>query len=108
MKGTLRQDGDYVFYQIQRHFDEWDKWYTMTDRYYLKEFEHGQNSASGDCWQTIGVHGIFDYEYARKYCNALNDALEAGQLNIENGLSGFRLVKVEMTQKCTILEPNRY
>jgi hypothetical protein len=53
-----------------------DKWYQLIDRFFLKEYEFGQNTACGDCWQKTGQYGMYDLEYAKEYCNKLNEAVK--------------------------------
>ena len=97
------------YYVIEEYQFKWNRWVPLTDRYYLKEYEFGQHTSCGACWQETGNHGIYDLEYAKAYCNALNDALENGQINpTEAGVSKFRIAKVERVYKHEVLMPCRY
>ena len=85
-----------------------DKWYQLIDQFYLPEYEFGQNSCSGACWQKTGQHGMYDIEYAKEYCNKLNDALQNGTLNNRYDAAEFRIAKVEWTFKKEVLTPKKY
>ena len=105
----LREDGAFVIYQIQWREENPEKWYSIGDRYFLPEYEHGENSASGECWQKTGIHGMFDYGYAATYCNKLNQAVSEGKLHeLLCSAAEFRLIKVEVSQKTTELAFNGY
>lgn len=108
MQNLLRKDGNYIFYQIEEYQSAYDRWVTLQG-YYLREYKFGQNTACGDCWQEIGIHGIYDWEYAKKYCNELNNAVREGKINTGcSKVTEFRIVKCEVSQKRTPLEFNAY
>lgn len=105
----LRIDGEFVFYKIQIHYSEWDKWFDIGDKYYSKQYEFGEYSACGKCWQEIWEHGIYDFGYAKQFCNHLNEEIRNGNLKSTKGNpTEFRIVKCEVSQKCTPIEKNNY
>lgn len=105
----LREDGVYEFYQVQEYQSAWNRWMNIADNYYLKEYEFGEMSASGQCWQETGCHGTYDLEYAKEYCNTLNELAEKeGPLNDAAKVTKFRIIKVNISQSKTIMEFNRY
>lgn len=61
----MRRDGAYSIYKIQHQGeikDEFDWHYSNMDHYGYPE---GFN-ASGECWQQLGIHGVFIDELAIK------------------------------------------
>lgn len=84
------------------------KWHQLIDQFFLPEYEFGQNTSCGDCWQKTGQHGMYDVEYAKEYCNKLNKAIENGTLNSKFEISEFRVAKIEWTFKKEVLIPNKY
>ena len=50
-------------------FNSNGKWHQLVDQCYIPEYEFGQNSACGECWQKTGQHGMYDLAYAKEYCN---------------------------------------
>lgn len=85
-----------------------DKWYQLIDRFFLKEYEFGQNTACGDCWQKTGQYGMYDFEYAKEYCNKLNDAIANGIIDPQRGITEFRIAEVEWTFKRQVVAPTHY
>lgn len=104
----LRKDGNFTFYRIQLYYSEYDKWYDIGDKYYLKQYEFSEYSACGECWQEIGKNGIYDFKYAKQMCNDLNEALQNGEIKSDKGLKEFRIVKCEVSQKQTVIEKDKY
>jgi hypothetical protein len=110
----LRKDGTYVFYQIQEYQSKWDRWMVFFEPHYLEEYAFGEYTACGRCWQETGIHGIYDLEYAKKYCNDLNKALIENKIENNNDrirdakITGFRIIKCEISQKRVPLEYNMY
>jgi hypothetical protein len=51
---------------------------------------------------------MYDIEYAKEYCNKLNDALQNGTLNNRYDAAEFRIAKVEWTFKKEVLTPKKY
>lgn len=98
------------YYIIEEQYKDSGKWYQLTDKFYLKEYEFGQNTACGDCWQSTGRHGMYDFEYAKEYCNKLNEALKTGKITFRAGMeiAQFRIAAVEWTYKKQVLVPERY
>ena len=99
------------YYIIEEQFADSGKWYRLGDRFYLPEYEFGQNSCCGECWQKTGQHGMYDLEYATEYCNKLNEALKNGTLPIYKPgweIAKFRLAAVEWTYKKQVIVPERY
>ena len=97
------------YYVIEEYRFKSNRWIPLTSRYYLKEYEFCQHTSCGDCWQETSNHGIYDLEYAKVYCNALNDALADGRINpTEEGVSRFRIAKIERVYKHEVLTPNKY
>ena len=102
-----------TYYIIEEHQSEYDRWVHIR-HHYLPEYEFGEFSACGRCWQETGKHGCFDLEYAKEYCNKLNQALEEGTIKVDNPffqmakISRFRICECERTFKKTPLVANRY
>ena len=65
------------YYIIEEYQSKWNRWCGLT-HHYLSEYEFGEFSASGICWQETGIHGCYDLKYTKEYCNKLNDALKNG------------------------------
>ncbi|MDF2880223.1 MAG: hypothetical protein K0R54_780 [Clostridiaceae bacterium] len=108
MVRMLRKDGNYEFYQIEEYQSKWDRWRLCHDRNYLPEYEHGEYSACGECWQEIGVHGIYDEEYARTMCNKLNELAKTKVLGDVAEVTKFRLVKINISQTKTVVDCDKY
>ena len=85
-----------------------DKWYQLIDQICLPEYEFGQNSSCGECWQKTGQHGIYDLEYAKKYCNKLNEAINNGTAKNPYNMEECRVARVEWTFKKEVLIPTKY
>ena len=85
-----------------------DKWYQLIDRFFLKEYEFGQNTACGDCWQKTGQYGMYNLEYAKEYCNKLNEAVANGAIDPKLGITEFRIAEIEWTFKRQVLAPVKY
>lgn len=94
------------YYIIEYQID--GKWYQMIDHYFLPEYEFGQNTSCGDCWQKTGQHGMYDFAYAKEYCNKLNAAIKNGTLLHRKDVTRFRIVEIEWTFKRQVLEPEMY
>ena len=72
---------EYEYYTIEYLSGSNNKWTGIGDNFFsLREYEFGQFSACGECWQKTGKHGTFDLEYAKKFCNKLITELENGTL----------------------------
>ena len=56
------------YYIIEEYQGKWSRWMPLNGKPYLPEYEFGEFSASGKCWQETGVHGCYDLEYAKTYC----------------------------------------
>ena len=67
------------YYIIEEYQSAWNRWVPLT-HHYLPEYEFGEFSSCGKCWQDTGVNGCYDYEYAKTYYDKLNQALEDGTL----------------------------
>lgn len=64
----LRIDGKHTFYRIQ-HLGSNGCWlFSSFDHFGTPNTGHESDKfdASGDCWQQVGEHGVFDIENARK------------------------------------------
>jgi hypothetical protein len=97
------------YYVIEEYQSRWNRWMPIADKFYLKEYEFGQHTACGACWQETRNHGIYDLEYAKKYCNALNDALAKGTIKDEVAqVTKFRIVHIERVYKHSVVSPDRY
>lgn len=105
----FRTDGEYVFYRIEEYQSKWDRWVAISS-FYLKEYEFGEHTFCGECWQKLGVTGIFDLDYAKEYCNKLNDYILNSDFSKDNiaEVTKFRIVKVTILQKQEVLIPNNY
>lgn len=97
------------YYVIEEYQSKWSRWVGLS-RHYLKEYEFGEFSACGQCWQETGIHGCYDLEYTKTYCNKLNQALKDGllQYGVEVGLTKFRICECEKTFKKKPLIANKY
>jgi len=105
----LREDGNFIFLQIEAYCPTTDLWTSIEDRYYLKRYELGEHSACGKCWQEIGEHGIYDLEYAKRFCNDLNKSLTNGEMKYAvNNPTKFRLVSCKVSQERIPMEPSMY
>lgn len=84
------RDGNYNIYKIQ-HLQSDGEW--VGSSFDAFGTPKGFN-ASGDCWQTTGVHGTFDKD------EAIDGAfwLTRKHLNTK-----FRVILVEISQKTTII-----
>lgn len=72
---------EYEYYTIEYLSGSDNKWIGIGDNFFsLREYEFGQFSACGECWQKTGKHGTFDLKYAKKFCNKLITELENGTL----------------------------
>lgn len=98
------------YYIIEEQYKDTGKWYPLIDKFYLKEYEFGQNTSCGQCWQKTSQHGMYDFEYAKEYCNKLNTALKNSEIKLPNGMeiSRFRIAAVEWTYKKEVLIPDMY
>lgn len=111
MNGMLRHDGYYVFYFVQFK-DARGRWCTASyDSLFagrvpaaIRVFgtvggTHAEPfrsfSASGDCWQQIGVHATFDYNRAVEMCALLAEY---------NTDTDFRVVRATVEQDVTPVE----
>ena len=98
------------YYIIEEYQSNWDRW-VATNHYYLPEYENGEFSACGKCWQETHVHGCYDLEYTKTYCNKLIQALKDGLLQRrvdEVGLSAFRICECEKVFKKKPLVADMY
>ena len=99
---------DYIYYIIEEYQSKYDRWVQVVDTFYLKEYEFGQNSSCGECWQTTGKYGMFDLDYAKKYLSALKKALNDGSIkeltNKRCEVTDFRLCKVHYKEKKTYIK----
>lgn len=77
----LASKTEYEYYTIEYLSGSDNKWTGIGDNFFsLREYEFGQFSACGECWQKTGIHGTFDLEYAKEFCNKLITELEKGTL----------------------------
>lgn len=77
----LKSRTEYEYYTIEYLSGSDNKWTDIGDNFFsLREYEFGQFSACGECWQKTGKHGTFDLEYAKEFCNKLITELENGTL----------------------------
>lgn len=105
----LRKDGNYTIFQIEEYQSAYDRWVLLQERHFLKQYEFGQQTACGECWQCTGEFGAFDEGYMRQLCNDLNQAVEDGYFKDDTAeVNKFRLVKYEVSQKRTPIEFDRY
>lgn len=113
---------EYEYYTIEYLSGCDNKWIGIGDNFFsLREYEFGQFSACGECWQKTSIHGTFDLEYAKEFCNKLITELENGTL-ISNStftsdtkeryerydIKAFRIRKHYVLKKSEILVPNKY
>ena len=99
---TQRPPRHYVYYTIEYQTESSNnEWYPINDRCLgLKEYEFGEHTACGRCWQTTGEHGIFNKRYAVKFLKDLRKALAYDKIIpvVETDkITRFRLVKIEKT-----------
>lgn len=109
----LRIDGDFVVYQIEEFQSKFNRWMTIADHVYVtipqSEERNKYHTASGDCWQKTGIHGFFDFEVAKDYCNLLNAEVENGKkFNDVAEVTKFRLLKCRFVQERVPLEFTKY
>lgn len=93
--GEIRRKAE--FYIIEEFQSRWNRWIRITD-HYLNRYKFGEFSTCGQCWQETGTEGTYELEYAKTYCNALNEALRNGSIadKIEDALvTEFRVCKVK-------------
>ena len=93
--GEIRRKAE--FYVIEEYQSRWNRWMRITDTY-LKEYRSGEFSGEGICYRETGTYGTYDLEYAKTYCNALNEALKNGSIadKVEDALvTEFRICKVK-------------
>jgi len=106
----LRNDGKYEIFIIEHQYEKEGKWsrtsfdggFKMPDRHILKNgvWEGKENepyesfSASGQCWQETGEHGVFDTEMAIKLYLILKK---------NNPEHNFRVVKKTVWQDSEVL-----
>lgn len=71
----------YEYYVIEGQFGKTGRWSANHEFIYMglgKEYEFNKFTASGECWQQTGNHGVFDKEYAIDICDKLNVMCEYG------------------------------
>ncbi len=90
----LRNDGKYEVYVIEAKGEgDWFQYNmdfcALTDDQPYKDF-----SASGECWQSTGVHGTFDVRHALKMFNLMTKAKPEYQ---------FRVTKYTIWQDSEVL-----
>jgi hypothetical protein len=101
----IRNDGKFSIYRIQEQLKNGDWIYSDLCHPTLSEYPPSEGfTASGDCWQQTGIHGVFQINVAKAglkqaYCD-LVDRLNRGSIKES---SRFRLVLVEISQKTTVL-----
>lgn len=106
-KNKIVSDDKFEYYIIEEYQSRWDRWVQIVDNYYLKEYEFGQNTACGDCWQTTGFNGMFDKKYAKEYLKKLNEALNNGTIKekvAKAEVTRFRLCKVKYHKEVTFVK----
>jgi len=103
----LRKDGKYTFYKIQHQWSPTSEWVYSSYVDYAKTNSETCDSftASGNCWQLIGEHGVFDIRNAR---TGLKHAKEAVVRDfVANKLPRvieLRLVRITVTQTTEFVE----
>ena len=113
---------EYEYYTIEYLSGSDNKWTGIGDNFFsLREYEFGQFSACGECWQKTGKHGTFDLNYAKEFCNKLMEELENGTL-ISNStftadtkaryerydIKAFRILKHHTIYESEVILANKY
>ena len=86
MMNYMRRDGEYTIYLIEEWDEKHQRWERCSPRH-PKGFD-----SCGECWQTTGIHGTFDYDQALD---------GAGALQREFG-GPFRVVVMEISQRVMV------
>ena len=100
----------WVYYTIEYQTESsGDKWYPISDKCFgLKEYEFGEHTACGRCWQITGEYGMFNKRYAIKFLKDLRKALTDNKescLSLRQiKITRFRLVKIEKTFEKTWID----
>ena len=110
-----KSNGDLIhkevtYYRIEEYQSKWDRWVRIRE-HYIPEYEFGEFTACGQCWQETRIHGCYDLEYTKEYCNKLKQALKDGELqkHVDSvGLSDFRICECEQVFKKKILVADMY
>ena len=101
----LRKDGIFKFFKIQHQWRVGGDWNFSTYGEYAETNSRKDTfTASGKCWQETGEHGVYNIRNAKaglKYTRkkALED-FKKGKLSRK---LKFRIVRVEITQKTTLV-----
>lgn len=118
----LKNKTEYEYYTIEYLSGCDNKWNDIGDNFFsLREYEFGQFSACGECWQKTGIHGTFDLDYAKEFCNKLITELENGTL-ISNStfsydtkeryekydIKAFRIRRHHLIKESEVIVANRY
>lgn len=105
----LRNDGDFDIYVLQHKYQKKGKWthsgeggsfaanisaryrhnYNDSNQYIGSKYPFDEFTASGDCWQWLGIHGTFKSEAAICFLQ---------EIARHNPLHSFRIVKVRLVQ----------
>jgi hypothetical protein len=85
----LKKDGDFIIYKIQ-HLSNSEWHYSSFDHFFVKSDEYHSFLASGECWQTTNIIGVFDVDIARIVRNQLAEKYKDYK---------FRVVKITISQK---------
>ena len=121
-ENDLSSKVEYEYYIIEYLSGSDNSWVSIGDNFFsLREYEFGQFSACGECWQKTNSHGTFDLEYAKTFCNKLNEELEKGTL-ISNStftadtkaryehydIKAFRIRRCHVIKESEVILANRY
>lgn len=113
---------EYICYIIEYYSEKFKNWYPLGDMCFsLRDYEHGEFTSCGSCWQKTGIHGTFNIEYAKEFCNKLNEELKNGTLISNSDLNysvksrysdcdikGFHIRKLHYINESEIIEADKY
>lgn len=93
----------YKYYVIEEFQNKYNRWIPLVNKYYLKEYEFGENTACGTCWQETGKHGMYNKKYAKKYLADLKQALIDNKLILDKydiiaDITDFRLIEIKFKE----------
>lgn len=96
----VRYDGTYTIYKIQHQQISDGRWvYSIWGQPKTNSKAGDHFTASGNCWQQTGEHGVYDIRNGRVGLKRAIKEMQADQKKDKRPFLKMRLVKVEITQK---------